>query len=506
MPGRNRYFVSYRRDDAPGHAGRLYDGLALKYGEDRVFMDVNRVLPGEDFVERLDAALGQSDALIAVIGPGWIDARDRLGRRRLDDGADYVRRELAAALALDVPVIPVLVNGAAIPREAELPETIAALAHRQAVEIRDTDWAAGLGRLVTALTNVDALPRRPAARVESPAATAQAPDCVRLGDSGRVHAIVYAADGSLLAAATDQGAPVWDVQTGRQRQRLRGDRRILGVAFGPDAASLASASDDGTHVWNIASGRECAHSWQSATHSVTFSPDGRLLVSTGAEREGTANVWDMADARYVKSLYATSYRGTVTGAGFSPDGRVIATTESDQVLTLYDAAGLSQLHAIRRTHGFCFSPDGRLLGTATAGYFLDAEPAALVWDVEGRDVVAAFRHRDLVSSLSFSPDGRRVATASAQMGHVWDLESGDEELRLPHRDTVRDIAFSPDGGLLATGGWSDTVNLWNAQSGEPVVRLRHDDEVAMMAFGPDGGTLATATAQDVHIWRGLGGG
>src|SRR5437762_13185902 len=91
-------FISYRRDDASGHAGRLYDYLVASLGKGRVFMDVDAIAPGADFVERIDSALSRSRAMFVVIGPRWGVATDRAGRRRLDDPRDVVRREIAAAL------------------------------------------------------------------------------------------------------------------------------------------------------------------------------------------------------------------------------------------------------------------------------------------------------------------------------------------------------------------------------------------------------------------------
>src|ERR1700693_4323311 len=102
-------FINYRRDDAPGVAGRLFDYLALKYSRSGLFMDVDAMKPGIDFAQQLDTQVSQCRVLLAVIGPRWIDAKDQNGRRRLDSDKDYVRIELASALKRDIPVIPVLV-------------------------------------------------------------------------------------------------------------------------------------------------------------------------------------------------------------------------------------------------------------------------------------------------------------------------------------------------------------------------------------------------------------
>jgi hypothetical protein len=99
-------FINYRRDDAPGVAGRLYDHLAHGFSRRDLFIDVDAIKPGLDFVKQLDAQVSQCDVLLAVIGPHWLNAADDSGQRRLDSDHDYVRIEIASALKRDIPVIP----------------------------------------------------------------------------------------------------------------------------------------------------------------------------------------------------------------------------------------------------------------------------------------------------------------------------------------------------------------------------------------------------------------
>jgi hypothetical protein len=148
-------FVSYRREDAPGHAGRLYDYLTASLGKDRVFMDVDAIAPGADFVERIDAAILRSQAMLVVIGPGWVTATDREGHRRLDDPHDVVRHEISSALDQQLLVVPVLVSGAVMPAQEQLPDGLAGLAARNAFYVDDVRWAADIDRLLAALASRD---------------------------------------------------------------------------------------------------------------------------------------------------------------------------------------------------------------------------------------------------------------------------------------------------------------------------------------------------------------
>src|SRR5215472_5327650 len=124
-------FVSYRRQDSSHLAGRLYDRLADRFGEDQVFIDVDTIEPGVDFAEEIFRAVAACTVLLAVIGPGWLTAADEGGGRRLDDPDDIVRLEIEAALARGVRVIPILVEGAVMPRRQDLPDSLGGLARRQ---------------------------------------------------------------------------------------------------------------------------------------------------------------------------------------------------------------------------------------------------------------------------------------------------------------------------------------------------------------------------------------
>ena len=133
-------FINYRRDDAPGVAGRLFDHLAARFSKDDLFMDVDAMKPGMDFSKQLDTQVSQCRVLLAVIGPHWLDAKDKTGARRLDSDKDYVRIELASALKRDIAVIPVLVDGATMPPEESLSEDLKPLAYRHALELRHTPF------------------------------------------------------------------------------------------------------------------------------------------------------------------------------------------------------------------------------------------------------------------------------------------------------------------------------------------------------------------------------
>lgn len=130
-------FLSYRRDDSQGFTAAIYTLLELHFGSDRIFMDVDTLIPGSDFVQALEDAVGGCDIFLAIIGPIWETVADEGGVRRLDNPEDFVRIEIAHALERGIPVIPVLVGGARMPSSENLPDNLKSLARRHAFSIGD---------------------------------------------------------------------------------------------------------------------------------------------------------------------------------------------------------------------------------------------------------------------------------------------------------------------------------------------------------------------------------
>jgi TIR domain len=161
-----RVFISYRRDDASGTTGRLYDRLVGHLGADRVFMDVDSISPGFEFARVIESAVASCDVVLVVIGDGWLSTTDKVGRRRLDNPNDFVALEIKAGLNRNIPVIPVLVDRAEQVREDELPLPLAGLARRQSVRLDHESFSADVAKLMRVLNRLfgarQVLPRPPA--------------------------------------------------------------------------------------------------------------------------------------------------------------------------------------------------------------------------------------------------------------------------------------------------------------------------------------------------------
>ena len=146
-----KVFISYRRDDSAGHAGRVHDRLDQEFGRDLLFMDVDAVPLGVNFVKVLSEEVAKCDVLLAVIGPNWLNARDEDGNRRLDNPHDFVRIEIGAALQRNIPVIPILLDGTKVPKANQLPKELEELSLRNGLDIRHASFHNDVDRLIRGL-------------------------------------------------------------------------------------------------------------------------------------------------------------------------------------------------------------------------------------------------------------------------------------------------------------------------------------------------------------------
>jgi hypothetical protein len=241
-------FVSYRRDDAPGHAGRLYDCLVSRFGKDRVFMDVDSVEPGEDFLDAIELTLADASVVVVVIGPTWVTARDERGVVRLTKPDDFVHLEVGRALQLQKRVIPVLVDDAPVPESDELPQDLRPLTRRNAFELSDGRFHSDANRLadaiersLTALSSADA--------VGAPA-TPDEPDVARPQRVAPAPQQVAPAPQQVVAAPGQ-------VDPAPERDR-KGDRvRRLALPVGI-AVVIALILVIGAIVWTLSSGDDPA--------------------------------------------------------------------------------------------------------------------------------------------------------------------------------------------------------------------------------------------------------
>jgi len=164
----NEIFISYRRSDSEGQSGRLCTSLNDRFGKNSTVLDVNALEKGRDYRKSIEKHLGTCKALLAVIGPSWLEVKDQLGARRIDNAGDLVRIEIESALKRDIPVIPVLVGNASMPRENDLHGDLKELAFRDGVELTHARWESDVDALAQALEAYVPRPSDPSLVAEAP--------------------------------------------------------------------------------------------------------------------------------------------------------------------------------------------------------------------------------------------------------------------------------------------------------------------------------------------------
>jgi WD40 repeat protein/tRNA A-37 threonylcarbamoyl transferase component Bud32 len=300
---------------------------------------------------------------------------------------------------------------------------------------------------------------------------------------------------------------VWDTNKGQEILSLRHRRDVNSVAFSPDGKRIVSGSGGGEvlgpgkiprffgelKVWDAETGQEIL-SFQghtTAVKSVTFSPDGKRILSSG---DDTLKVWDVETGQEVRSL--KGHTGPVYSVAFSLNGKRIVSGSQDRTLKVWDAETGQEVHSLKghtdNVTGVAFSPDGKRIVSSSQDQTLK------VWDADkGLEVLSLKGHTGGVTGVVFSPDGKRILSGSGDKTlKVWDADKGQEVLSLKGhtgRDVIS-VAFSPNGKRIVSG--SQGVNqmqpgelkVWDAEKGQEVLTLKGHTgrEVTSVAFSPNG--------------------
>jgi WD40 repeat protein len=374
-----------------------------------------------------------------------------------------------------------------------------------------------------------------------------------VGDS-RVMSVDWSRDGHrVLAASWDGTARVWDAASGEEELRLVGHTDyVQSAVFSPDEKSIATAGSDRTvRLWNVEPERQyrlLRADKTSDSHFPSFTPDGRwILVSNYTDVQ---QLWDLAEGKLIRSWpgragmirpdgreIATALadgtieiRETSTGQElrrfpanpdgchalfYSPDGRWLVTTDPERrwgehtktsYPQVWDAHSGRLVQTIkghsRRVGEVRFSPDGRFM--ATAGYDMAVE----LWNTQDWSLVRTIQDPTDTGAwrgwapLAFSPDSRRLVTASLDGVRLWDVETGRQLHRMRgHTGSVDGVAFSPDGRRVASGSELGIVRLWDVNSGQEVLALAgHTGWTLGIAFRPDGKLLVSTAGDGIRVW------
>ena len=458
-------FISYRRDDSAGHAGRLYDKLSEGFGADQIFMDIDTIDPGLDFIEVIDRALASSKVVIALIGRRWTTATDGAGRKRLENPQDFVRMEVARSLEKGVRVIPVLVQGATMPAPDELPADLKALTRRHDIELSDVRWQYDVGRLTTAIE--ESWQRSPTGDRAPPRGSTQGAtqglSTRKQGFLAGLRGIPLVISALLLAAVV--GVVAFALRSGGDE---KGRPAAVGGSVTAEEGVIAFVSDTSgsceIHVIEPdGSGEEQLTNSGAPNLRADWSPDGGQLVYASDRGEDSAIfVFDMGDEKERKLL---DHPGVERGPDWSSDGRRIAFSsilEGDsEIWVLNDLAGGEAVQITDDgAHNVApdWSPDG---GSIAFSSSVDGDFDIYVMNANGtgRKNVTGDLFGGAPSNEfdpQWSPDGTLLSFESLRQGEDFDIwiispEGTGTENLTAHSDDDRHSSWSPSGNKIVFG-------------------------------------------------------
>ncbi len=546
-----RIFINYRRDDSAGHVGRLWDALRFGvegqpgFSEEQIFMDIDTIEPGVDFREAIRRAVEASDVFLTVIGNRWLTAADSAGRRRLDNPGDFVRLEIEAALERaarhhDVRVVPTRVQGADMPGVEDLPESLAPLAHRNAIELTDERWHYDVGRLLASLKRLERekLERIRAAERPEPVAP-EKPD-EKTADEERRHrvgkpaiaagvivavaavaavAIAFLRDGDERSNGTpppERAVLVWERAPssalggeGDQAMTSIVDTARGGLAYVAGGYDTSAGTRDGA-IWTSPDGRE----WRRAAGDA-FERPGDQEITTVAPFAGALVAVGTDDSNGDKDIAVwTSSDGTAW-----EDPVVVRADGTDEVVNRVTTARVGLVGAGWQTDdgddgAVWIVPPGEALEEANARAVSDPDLGGpgdqritRVVQLAGQLVAVGFADGDAGVWVSGDGEAWDRVDASSLGG------DGDQEMLDAARFESTVVAVGRDGDRgavwLSNDGrsWTRVPDPDEVFAGSESVRLNrvYDADVAsrgaaLVVGGSAGGDAAVWVSKDGRRW------
>jgi WD40 repeat protein len=538
-----KVFIAYRRSDAARDAGRIYDWLSARLGRENIFKDVDSIPPGVDFRKAITCAIASANVMLVLIGTNWLEMTSETGCRRVDDEDDVHRFEIEEALRRELKVIPLLMDGAKMPAEKELPGTISSLARHHAVAVRlDPDFHRDMERILREIQTTAGSSRvdRPARSSSSLSpATASNVNAVSDTASGRaIHrwssrrrlivlvlvALILVFCGSMRILDWNKRLPPEEPNNELPQRRPDGTPAVVTPAKQERNEPSDAGVVVGEHLrWNQR-GELNLFALRKAIPKtmpvwrIEFSPDGRNFVTVGDD--GITQVWRVPDKEKVAELIWPGDTGTWTKCVFSPDSERLAIGTG--MLPLHPPLDLYTLVKKRSVKFYekvrcgvsavAFSPNGEVMAVATnSGDGMS--PKIDLWDWRKEQRVVSLN--DGPTQLLFSGNGKMLASWSQSQPtvNIWAVDPPPENgeaprLKLTHPELARigGVAFSPLADTIAVGFQVDrndprgAVWLWDLAKGVRREKVPGaDNAILSIAYPPEGDQIVIADKDKVSV-------
>ncbi|MEA5625898.1 serine/threonine-protein kinase [Nostoc sp. UHCC 0251] len=287
------------------------------------------------------------------------------------------------------------------------------------------------------------------------------------------------------------------------------ENSVLSVTISPDGETIASSGGDRTiKLWNLTTGKQSSlNAYSQQVNAVMISPDGKNLVS--GNDDSTIKIWNLATGKQIRTL--TGHSDSVHALAISADSQTLVTGSDDNTIKIWDLATGEQIRTLAG-HTFwvrsvAISPDGVILAS---GSF---DKTIKIWNLtKGYSIRTLEGNYQTVTAVAISPDGKTLASASRDVYDglrlrtikLWNLTTGKEiRILAGHTNTVTSVAFSADGKIIASGSRDRTIKLWNSTTGEEILTLAgHTKTVTSLAFSADGKSLVSGSEDNtIKIWQ-----
>jgi Tol biopolymer transport system component len=478
-----RVFISYRRKTWP-FTHRLAESLR-KQIRGKVFVDFDSV-DESDFEQSILRNLRESDAFLLVVSKETFDPE------RIHQENDWVRREIAEALRLDLPIVLALVEGRPPPKSDALPEDIRAVVVRQGIEFYPRFFDAGVKELTAFIKKTTRPPISWPAVIGSAVLAAVVIGAITLGVLSQVDGL-----------GRDSASPE-PTQTPTAIEETPTQAEVEPTASPtPDIVETATPTVTSTPISLVISEANLEQVKAVTTlggHlakvlSLSWSPDGTSLASGGAD--GLVLTWEAETGERLRRLEGHDFAASIYDVAYTPDGSRLASAASDGAVIIWDVETGLPLRRLAGGQTLAWSPDGEMLVTSF-GNILN------LWNPLSFDILEELVGHDAnVESLVFSPNGGKFASGSQDNTvAIWDVESGERlQLLEGHSDDVGTVAWSPNGAALASASRDGRIIIWHADTGLRLRTLGGIGEAAEgISWSPDGSMLVSGGGSTLVVW------